>query len=344
MANHAARVRQHIDRYGVEAVEDFIDACLSLENLIDYHSHFIERQDKKERTVAGAEDEEETVEVPRLKSKRYMETYINPPAFMEEQKAKIAEKRKRKRMLPEEPRRDVLQFLLEHAPLENWERDILAMVRDEAYYFAPQAMTKVANEGWACLARNSLTFTDLGLMSIGDVVEGEAKKVSDGTTPRSVYDAHVIRDHATVRLKTRRGLFLSSTCTVLMADGHVASAGQACPRQARREGRRGLWRHTRCAYPGRPLPRISLEDVATHAGVSYWTSEICLRSQCREHRRLMTRAAVPGCGQSALPARASRPAQNTEAGDGRARGVSWVPHWRRTRQPREAESRSHNWR
>ena len=78
-----------------------------------------------------------------------METYINPPAFIEEQKAKIAAKRKKKRLLPEEPRRDVLQFLLEHAPLENWERDILAMVRDEAYYFAPQAMTKISNEGWA---------------------------------------------------------------------------------------------------------------------------------------------------------------------------------------------------
>ena len=29
MANHATRVRQHVDRHGVEAVEDFIDACLS---------------------------------------------------------------------------------------------------------------------------------------------------------------------------------------------------------------------------------------------------------------------------------------------------------------------------
>ena len=34
-------------------------------------------------------------------------------------------------------------------PLENWERDILAIVREEAYYFAPQGMTKVLNEGWA---------------------------------------------------------------------------------------------------------------------------------------------------------------------------------------------------
>ena len=49
MANHATRVRSHVDRHGLEAVEDFIDACLSLENLIDAHVDFIERQEKKER-------------------------------------------------------------------------------------------------------------------------------------------------------------------------------------------------------------------------------------------------------------------------------------------------------
>jgi stage V sporulation protein R len=39
--------------------------------------------------------------------------------------------------------------MLEHAPLEDWQRDILWMVREEAYYFAPQAQTKIMNEGWA---------------------------------------------------------------------------------------------------------------------------------------------------------------------------------------------------
>ena len=43
----------------------------------------------------------------------------------------------------------MLLFLLEHAPLEHWERDVLEIVRDEAYYFAPQAQTKIMNEGWA---------------------------------------------------------------------------------------------------------------------------------------------------------------------------------------------------
>jgi stage V sporulation protein R len=147
MANHATRVRHQIDRHGLEAVEDFIDACLSLENLIDYHGDHIERREKVVFPPAGVDSEPSPV--PRLRSKGYMDRYINPPAFLEEQKARQTEKAQRKRRVPDEPRRDVLQFLLEQAPLESWERDILSIVRAEAYYFAPQGMTKVLNEGWA---------------------------------------------------------------------------------------------------------------------------------------------------------------------------------------------------
>lgn len=57
--------------------------------------------------------------------------------------------RQEKGKFPSEPVRDVLLFLLRHAPLEEWQQDILGIIRDEAYYFAPQAMTKVMNEGWA---------------------------------------------------------------------------------------------------------------------------------------------------------------------------------------------------
>src|SRR6187399_3136806 len=43
MANHASRVRRHMARQGQEVVEDFIDTCLSLENLIDPMSPYIVR-------------------------------------------------------------------------------------------------------------------------------------------------------------------------------------------------------------------------------------------------------------------------------------------------------------
>src|SRR5215813_1917946 len=49
MANHGNRVRRYMDEVGVEEVEEFIDACLSIEDLIDIHSPFIRRRDEKSR-------------------------------------------------------------------------------------------------------------------------------------------------------------------------------------------------------------------------------------------------------------------------------------------------------
>ena len=46
MANHGNRIRRYMDRFGVEEVETFIDACLSIEDLIDVHSPFIKRFDR----------------------------------------------------------------------------------------------------------------------------------------------------------------------------------------------------------------------------------------------------------------------------------------------------------
>ena len=61
----------------------------------------------------------------------------------------------------------MLLFLIEHAPLKTWQRDVLAIVRDEAYYFAPQGQTKVMNEGWACADLNTLIYHDCGVLATG---------------------------------------------------------------------------------------------------------------------------------------------------------------------------------
>ena len=145
MANHAIRIRRYIDQFGIEAVENFIDVCLSLENLIDYHSPYIKRQDGK----ADGMNAPDAPKVKRLRSKRYMEKYINPPEFIEAQRKDIEEQQDERITLPGVPQRDVLLFLMEHAPLANWQHDVLGIIREEAYYFAPQGMTKIMNEGWA---------------------------------------------------------------------------------------------------------------------------------------------------------------------------------------------------
>ena len=95
----------------------------------------------------------------RFQSKEYMDSYVNPPEFLKEQaKAKEAEKAKSKQF-PETPERDVLLFLLEHAPLNAWQRDVLDIVRQEAYYFTPQGQTKIMNEGWASYWHSTIMTT-----------------------------------------------------------------------------------------------------------------------------------------------------------------------------------------
>tara|TARA_R110002020_G_scaffold138910_1_gene309460 strand:- start:4019 stop:5326 length:1308 start_codon:yes stop_codon:yes gene_type:complete len=49
-----------------------------------------------------------------------------------------------------DPDTDLLSFLIERGShFENWQLDILSIVRDESRYFIPQMKTKILNEGWA---------------------------------------------------------------------------------------------------------------------------------------------------------------------------------------------------
>lgn len=152
MANHATRVWRHVEREGYEPVESFIDVCLSLENLIDPYLPFMRRQP----APPGAEQKRDTLRqraeegVVRFKAKPYMDRFINPPEVLQEERHKELQKITQARQaFPAAPDRDVLGFLLHCAPLEDWQADVLDLIRDEAYYFAPQGQTKIMNEGWA---------------------------------------------------------------------------------------------------------------------------------------------------------------------------------------------------
>nr|PZN17522.1 MAG: SpoVR family protein [Pseudomonadota bacterium] len=157
MANHGAAVRRMVDRYGIQRVEEFIDICLSLENLIDPWSRFVVRRQKEEE-----EEEPGEIQVPRLRAKDYMEEFINPTEYIEEQKRKLQEEReKAKGKHPRTREQDVLLFLIENAPLERWERAILSIIREEAYYFVPQMQTKIMNEGWASYWHSKMMTSDV---------------------------------------------------------------------------------------------------------------------------------------------------------------------------------------
>ena len=104
MANDGSIVRKWSNRIGVETVEAFVDACLSLENLIDPQQPF--RPEKKNTTAGASDNEVETPpEEPSLLrvDKGYMAGFINPDAFVESQRKKLEEERTRAKRFPEAP-------------------------------------------------------------------------------------------------------------------------------------------------------------------------------------------------------------------------------------------------
>jgi stage V sporulation protein R len=122
---------------------------MSIDDLIDIHSTAIRRREEVQRYDFKPKEEDD-LRPTRFKSKAYMDDYINPPGAL---KAEEEEQRRSRdaaaKSFPERPEKDVLLFLIDHAPIKPWQRDVLSIIRDEAYYFAPQGQTKIMNEGWA---------------------------------------------------------------------------------------------------------------------------------------------------------------------------------------------------
>ncbi len=185
MANHGTRIRRYMSKFGVEQVETFIDRCLSLENLIDIHAPMIRRRAQVLHARDNSEDKPaNSAETHKLPVKRsYLDPYINPADYIEKQKEKLKKQQAKSALEPVCPERDILLCLMEKAPLKRWQRDVLGMVREEAYYFAPQGQTKIMNEGWASYWHSTIM------------------------TRRALTDAEVIdfADHHSATLGTRPG-------------------------------------------------------------------------------------------------------------------------------------------
>lgn len=58
--------------------------------------------------------------------------------------------------IPLEPYDDVVQFIINYGQLEEWEKNILRIVKRETEYFLPQIETKTMNEGWACFCHYTI--------------------------------------------------------------------------------------------------------------------------------------------------------------------------------------------
>jgi stage V sporulation protein R len=290
MANHASRIQRLIERYGYEPVEDFVDTCLSLENLIDYHAPYIRRPDAQTQQPIVSEDT--PAEVEGLPVERaYMKDYINPPEFLELQRKKLEEEQRKARRFPESPQKDILLFLLNYAPLERWQHAVLGIVRDEAYYFAPQGMTKILNEGWACTTKMSYVITEQGLLRVGDIVDGRLRlSVSDGEELQHIYDWASFEDYETIWIKTRRGLELEGSFNhrLMLPDGSWRRMDELqLGDRLKVSGGQRLWAQEQVRLDWRPARWLTLHDVALQAGVKVEAVMAHQAGQATEHAAVL---------------------------------------------------------
>jgi len=153
MANHGAKIRRYMEKYGQDKVEEFVDRVLSLENLLDVSVLFETPEVRSSRQNKETEfkdqffhDDEDDGRSSHLKS--FMRSQLFNPRVVEPTPEAEETPTVRKKPSYISPR-DLMMYLIEHAPLKEWQSDILGILREEAYYFLPQRMTKIMNEGWA---------------------------------------------------------------------------------------------------------------------------------------------------------------------------------------------------
>ncbi|MDE2397541.1 MAG: SpoVR family protein [Burkholderiales bacterium] len=150
------------ERFGLDAVENFIDSCHALSN------HGVDRYRRPSRKSLAQELAD------RKDREAYAQRQVNDIWRTLPRRAdKDAEAQESKRF-PEEPQENLLYFIEKNAPLlEPWQREIVRIVRKVAQYFYPQRQTQVMNEGWATFWHHKLlnTMYDDGFLTDGVMVE-----------------------------------------------------------------------------------------------------------------------------------------------------------------------------
>jgi stage V sporulation protein R len=158
-ASMLARHAESIDEFmrdpeiGRNEVERWIDHVLCLEDNVDQHSPY--EPIGPDEKVPEIDADEIDADLGKLNLSEEVRRQVFDDEWLEAQADddEILS-------FPEKPDPDILGFLRKHgkqydddaeraAEMEDWQKDVLEMLRREAYYFAPQKMTKIMNEGWA---------------------------------------------------------------------------------------------------------------------------------------------------------------------------------------------------
>jgi len=164
MGAHAERIREYEIMYGRDKVEKIMDAVLAIQEHVDYRAHIgpilksenglkINRLVKDEGHVCQGKSCASTCSGNVVKGqgkgdsqKKTRRNTVSLP--YEDLWGDLLEDECE--VLHQQEYEDLLLYIIKFAPgLEEWQKDIVSIVREESLYFFPQIETKIINEGWA---------------------------------------------------------------------------------------------------------------------------------------------------------------------------------------------------
>jgi len=137
MAAAANRFREYEFKYGRAKVESFIDAAIAIQEHVE-----------PRRLIRKSSNQDEA---PKHECRhKKPETPYDDLWSLGDKEIFKCDTCDHPRKFPPEPEKDLMLFITQNSKeLEDWQRDIMSVIRQEMLYFWPQMETKIMNEGWA---------------------------------------------------------------------------------------------------------------------------------------------------------------------------------------------------
>ena len=201
-AERAQRIEEYIQRYGIDKVEHCMNMAFSMDRHIDWSKGESRKLYPQPKVVTKKLKSGEFDDLLNPNAKKQI-TYIENEAF------------------PPHSEYDLLWFAIHYGNLEDWQKDVFEIIRQESYYFYPQYNTKIMNEGFACVTGDSLVNTDLGIVTMKDLIENSnASMVFDGSKKERILAKGNKGKKECVKITTSSGLQITGADNhrVLMRD------------------------------------------------------------------------------------------------------------------------------
>jgi len=129
-AERAQRITEYVQKYGIDKVEHTMNIAFAIDKHIDWSKG-------ENRSLYG-----KPKKIIKEVKKKEFDDLLNPK---KPSKIEVIQNAN----FPPHPESDLLWFLSSYGHLEDWQKDIFEIIRQESFYFYPQYSTKILNEGIA---------------------------------------------------------------------------------------------------------------------------------------------------------------------------------------------------